>query len=271
MGSELYKTLYFLGFRPLVRDRCAGCSVSAQGPHSQPQQNRLQVCVQSVGTVTLTHSEDPSHLSAPHQVPGGRGSAEHSPTQPHEFDESMKPNKPLSSWVWPGQSGFQGASDVQGPEYETHCWRPRHGLWDAPGPSLLETPREPGFLQHPKRPGGLLQHGTVQLPAMTPLNTNMSVHQRSWGALLHAVAHHDSPARACLCIAREQNLLWRKPRWITARLGGRKMPQQAIAHIFVLLNAFYCELYIPCKISGWVFGLGFFFGGSGGVIFMKNP
>lgn len=66
MGSELYKTLYFLGFGPLVRDRCAGCSVSAQGPHSQPQQNRLQVCVQSVGTVTLPDCEEPRPTLATH-------------------------------------------------------------------------------------------------------------------------------------------------------------------------------------------------------------
>lgn len=52
-------------------------------------------------------------------------------------------------------------------------------LWDALGPSMLETLRDPGFLLHLKRPGGLLLYGTVQLPAMMSLNIDMSVQQRS--------------------------------------------------------------------------------------------
>lgn len=42
-------------------------------------------------------------------------------------------------------------------------------------------------------------------------------------------------------------------------LGGRKRPQQPIARIFVLFNAFYWELHIPCKIAGWGFWFGGFF------------
>ena len=223
---------------------------------------------------TTTHSGDPSHLSAPHQVLGDCGCAEHFPSLLPGFDESTKPNEPLSSWIWPGQSGVQGASDLWGPGYETHCWRAGHSLRNALGPSLLKTPREPGSPQHPARPGGLLFYGTVQLPATTPSNTDITVHQSSWGVLLHAAAHHNSPVRACLCVARAQGLLWRKPRWITARPGGRIRSQQATACIFVLFSAFYWGTLYTLQNSRLGFLVLFFFWGGGcggGVVFMKNP
>lgn len=64
--------------------------------------------------------------------------------------------------------------------------------------------------------------GTIQLPAMMPSNSVMSVHQRSQGELLHATAHHNPPAHVCLCTARAHDLLWRKLRRITARLKRQK-------------------------------------------------
>lgn len=51
-------------------------------------------------------------------------------------------------------------------------------------------------------------------------------------------AQHNPPARVCLCTACAWDLLWRKPRWITARLGDRTRPQQVITNISVLFNVF---------------------------------
>lgn len=48
---------------------------------------------------------------------------------------------------------FEMLVNSWGPAHKTHCWRAGLGPWSSLGPSLLETPREPSFLQHPKRPG----------------------------------------------------------------------------------------------------------------------
>lgn len=68
----------------------------------------------------------------------------------------------------------------------------------------------------------------------------------------------------CLCTACAWDLLWRKPRWITARLGDRTRPQQVITNISVLFNVFNWELFIPCQQAGWVFWFGSFLVGRRG-------
>lgn len=58
----------------------------------------------------------------------------------------------------------------------------------------------------PREARKLLVYGTIQLPAMRPSNTGMSVHQRSQVELLIAIAHNKSPTmHVCLCTETGEN------------------------------------------------------------------
>lgn len=203
---------------------------------------------------TTTHSGDPSHLPAPPQVLCACGSAEHFPIQLPEFGDTMKPNKPLSNWVWPGQSGFQGASDSWGPRYETHCWRAGHDPWGALGPSPSADPK-----------------GT-RLPA-APEEARRATALWDRPAACHDTFKHQHNVLCmfvcslCTRLALEETKMnhsqtWRQKKGSTGNCSYFCFVQ------CVLLRTY----YILAKQQVGFFGSGFFFDGDGGgVIFMKNP
>lgn len=198
MGSELYKALHLLKFNPLVDGQS-----SLQMPRVTltARIKPLQVSVQSVGTATccpIVKKYNPSHLSAPPQVPGDCVSAEHFPTQLPLFSESTRPNKPLSSCVCPGQTGLGNANNLWGPAQETWCWRAGLGPWSSLGPSLLEAPREPSLLQHPKRSGNYRSMVSSScLPWHLPTATRLSIREgkESYCMPLHSTI----PQPMCVC------------------------------------------------------------------------